>query len=98
MKGCLFTFLPFYLFTFTHAVAQTPAEVTIDLTRTYQTIQDFGASDCWTAEYVSQHTGPDEEHGQGGQDIYRGQGALAAEGDEDHAVEVGQGNHAAAED
>lgn len=55
MKGCLFSFLPFYLFTFTHAVAQTPAEVTIDLTRTYQTIQDFGASDCWTAEYVSDY-------------------------------------------
>ncbi len=55
MKGCLFTFLPFYLFTFTHAVAQTPAEVTIDLSRTYQTIQDFGASDCWTAEYVSDY-------------------------------------------
>ena len=55
MKGCLFTFLPFYLFIFTHAVAQTPAEVTIDLTRTYQTIQDFGASDCWTAEYVSDY-------------------------------------------
>ena len=55
MKGCLFTFLPFYLFTFTHAVAQTPAEVTIDLTRTYQTIQDFGASDCWTAEYVANY-------------------------------------------
>ena len=40
---------------FNHAVAQTPAEVTIDLTRTYQTIQDFGASDCWTAEYVSDY-------------------------------------------
>ena len=40
---------------FSHAVAQTPAEVTIDLTRTYQTIQDFGASDCWTAEYVSDY-------------------------------------------
>ena len=40
---------------FSQAVAQTPAEVTIDLTRTYQTIQDFGASDCWTAEYVSDY-------------------------------------------
>ena len=40
---------------FSHAVAQTPAEVTIDLTRTFQTIQDFGASDCWTAEYVSDY-------------------------------------------
>ena len=36
-------------------MAQTPAEITIDLTRTYQTIQDFGASDCWTAEYVSDY-------------------------------------------
>ena len=40
---------------FSHAVAQTPAEITIDLTRTYQTIQDFGASDCWTAEYVANY-------------------------------------------
>ena len=40
---------------FSQAVAQTPAEVTIDLTRTFQTIQDFGASDCWTAEYVSDY-------------------------------------------
>lgn len=29
-----------------------PAEVKIDLSKTYQTVQDFGASDCWTAEYV----------------------------------------------
>ena len=36
-------------------MAQTPAEITIDLTRTYQTIQDFGASDCWTAEYVANY-------------------------------------------
>ena len=40
---------------FSHTVAQTPAEITIDLTRTYQTIQDFGASDCWTAEYVANY-------------------------------------------
>ena len=29
--------------------------VVVDLKRTYQTIQDFGASDCWTAEYVSDY-------------------------------------------
>ena len=31
------------------------AQTVVDLTRTYQTIQDFGASDCWTAEYVSDY-------------------------------------------
>ena len=35
--------------------AQSPAEVKIDITKTFQTIQDFGASDCWTAEYISDY-------------------------------------------
>jgi O-glycosyl hydrolase len=35
--------------------AQSPTEVKIDITKTFQTIQDFGASDCWTAEYVSDY-------------------------------------------
>ena len=32
-----------------------PAEVKIDLSKTYQTVQDFGASDCWTSEYISDY-------------------------------------------
>lgn len=32
-----------------------PAEVKIDFSKTYQTVQDFGASDCWTAEYISDY-------------------------------------------
>jgi len=32
-----------------------PATFAIDASTTYQTIQDFGASDCWTAEYVSDY-------------------------------------------
>ncbi|WP_081773244.1 glycoside hydrolase [Prevotella sp. P6B4] len=32
-----------------------PAEVKIDLSKTYQTVQDFGASDCWTAKYISDY-------------------------------------------
>ena len=52
MKGIVLSFVICHL-TFSHAVAQT--EVKIDLTRTYQTIQDFGASDCWTAEYVADY-------------------------------------------
>lgn len=35
--------------------AQSPTEVKIDITKTFQTIQDFGASDCWTAEYISDY-------------------------------------------
>lgn len=38
-----------------------PAEVKIDLGKTYQTVQDFGASDCWTAEYVSDYFGSAEK-------------------------------------
>ena len=38
-----------------------PAEVKIDLSKTYQTVQDFGASDCWTAEYVSDYFGSAEK-------------------------------------
>lgn len=34
---------------------QSPTEVKIDITKTFQTIQDFGASDCWTTEYVSDY-------------------------------------------
>lgn len=40
------------LLSLTHAKAQPSAWVNIDVTKTYQTIQDFGASDCWTAEFV----------------------------------------------
>ena len=38
-----------------------PATVAIDVSTTYQTIQDFGASDCWTAEYVSDYFTADRE-------------------------------------
>lgn len=31
------------------------ASVSIDPTMTYQTVQDFGASDCWTAEFISDY-------------------------------------------
>ena len=31
------------------------AKVTVDIAKSYQTIQDFGASDCWTAEFVSDY-------------------------------------------
>ena len=31
------------------------AKVTVNTAKTYQTIQDFGASDCWTAEFVSDY-------------------------------------------
>ena len=47
--------LSFLMFSLNPAVAQTSAGIKIDLTRTYQTIQDFGASDCWTAEYVGHY-------------------------------------------
>ena len=36
------------------------ASVSIDISKTWQTIQDFGASDCWTAEYVSDYFGATE--------------------------------------
>lgn len=32
-----------------------PATISINADHTIQTIQDFGASDCWTAEYVSDY-------------------------------------------
>lgn len=38
-----------------------PATVAIDASTTYQTIQDFGASDCWTAEFVSDYFTADRE-------------------------------------
>lgn len=31
------------------------ASVSVDVTKTLQTLQDFGASDCWTAEYISDY-------------------------------------------
>ena len=37
------------------------AKVTVDIAKTYQTIQDFGASDCWTAEFVSDYFGSTEK-------------------------------------
>ena len=38
-----------------------PATLAIDASKTFQTIQDFGASDCWTAEYVSDYFTADRE-------------------------------------
>lgn len=38
-----------------------PAKVTVNTATSYQTIQDFGASDCWTAEYVSDYFKTDRE-------------------------------------
>ena len=37
------------------------AQVTIRPAETYQTLRDFGASDCWTAEYVSDYFTADRE-------------------------------------
>ena len=38
-----------------------PATIFIDATKTKQTIQDFGASDCWTAEYISDYFSASEK-------------------------------------
>ena len=38
-----------------------PATISIDASKTVQTIQDFGASDCWTAEYVNDYFSADEK-------------------------------------
>ena len=38
-----------------------PAKVTVNTATSYQTIQDFGASDCWTAEFVSDYFGSTEK-------------------------------------
>ena len=38
-----------------------PATISINADHTIQTIQDFGASDCWTAEYVSDYFGTTEK-------------------------------------
>lgn len=35
--------------------AQSNTKVTINPSKTYQTMRSFGASDCWTAEYVAQY-------------------------------------------
>ena len=35
--------------------AQSTYQVTISPNTTYQTIEDFGASDCWTADFVGKH-------------------------------------------
>lgn len=35
--------------------AQSTFTITMDPTTTYQTISDFGASDCWTADYVGKY-------------------------------------------
>ena len=48
-----------YHLSFSPAGAQSLVE--INPTRTYQTIQDFGASDCWTAEYVSDYFSTSEK-------------------------------------
>ncbi len=37
------------------STAQTSYTVTINPKTTYQTIQDFGASDCWTADFVGKY-------------------------------------------
>ena len=55
------TGLFFFLIPLTHAKPQASAWVNIDLNKTYQTIQDFGASDCWTAEYVSDYFSTSEK-------------------------------------
>lgn len=47
--------LSFLILSLNPAVAQTSAGIKIDLTKTFQTIQDFGASDCWTTEYVGRY-------------------------------------------
>lgn len=39
----------------TGAYAQSTYTVTIDPAVTYQTIEDFGASDCWTADFVGRY-------------------------------------------
>lgn len=45
--------MPFLAFA---AVAQTQqADIVIDPRTTYQTITDFGASDCWTADYIGKY-------------------------------------------
>ena len=38
-----------------------PVTLAIDASKTFQTIQDFGASDCWTAEYVGDYFTADRE-------------------------------------
>ena len=38
-----------------------PATLAIDASKTFQTIQDFGASDCWTTEYVGDYFTADRE-------------------------------------
>ena len=35
--------------------AQSTYQVTLSPNTTYQTIQDFGASDCWTADFVGKN-------------------------------------------
>ena len=50
--------LLFYILYFAFSPAgaqQPPAWVHINVRNTYQTIQDFGASDCWTAEFVGKY-------------------------------------------
>ena len=37
------------------------AKVTVNTDKAYQTIQDFGASDCWTAEFVSDYFSTSEK-------------------------------------
>ncbi len=38
-----------------------PAEVKIDVATSYQTIHDFGASDCWTTEFVGDYFSAEEK-------------------------------------
>ena len=56
MQKNIFTFLSSALMIFSvSSYSQNVEEITIDPSRTYQTIESFGASDCWTAKDVGAH-------------------------------------------
>ena len=40
---------------------QPPVKLTINSAETYQTLQDFGASDCWTTEFVGDYFSAEEK-------------------------------------
>lgn len=43
------------------AKAQTSSEIDINPSTTYQSIRSFGASDCWTADYVGRYFSDSEK-------------------------------------
>lgn len=53
--------LPLALLIAMPAEAQTVTHVQLTPSVSYQTIRDFGASDCWTAEYVGRYFEPNEK-------------------------------------